>query len=172
MKFKDKVWVVTGGGNGMGRELVLQLLLKGARVAAVDIDGEGLEETRVLAGQAGDRLSLHILNITDQDAVEDLPGQVIAEHGAVDGLINNAGIIQPFVKINKLDYDAVNRVMDINFYGVVYLTKAFLPHLLERPEAHIANVSSMGVSFPCPDRPFTGLQKPQLSSLMRGFTLN
>ena len=152
----------------MGRELALQLLQQGARVAAVDIDEEGLEETRALTGENGDRLSLHVLNITDQEAVNDLPGQVIAEHGAVDGLINNAGIIQPFVKISELEYDAIDRVMDVNFYGVVYLTKAFLPHLLERPQAHIANVSSMGGFLPVPGQTIYGASKAAVKLFTEG----
>jgi short-subunit dehydrogenase len=68
----------------------------------------------------------------------------------VDGVINNAGIIQPFVKLNDLDYTTIERVFNVNFYGTLYVTKAFLPILLKRPEAHIANLSSMGgfVSVP------------------------
>lgn len=168
MKFKDRVWVVTGAGNGIGRELTLQMLLRGARVAAVDIDETGLEKTREQAGEHGDRLSLHVLNITNREAVKDLPGKVVAEHGTVDGLINNAGIIQPFLKINDLEYDAINRVMDINFYGVVYLTKAFLPHLLERPEAHIANVSSMGGFLPVPGQSMYGASKAAVKLFTEG----
>lgn len=141
MKVQGKVVVVTGGGSGMGRALVLQLLGKGARVAAVDLNAASLQETARLA-QAGERLSTHVLNITQREAVEALPAEVIARHGAVDGLINNAGIIQPFVRVNDLDYSAIERVMNVNFYGTLYMIKAFLPHFLQRPEAHIVNISS------------------------------
>lgn len=64
--------------------------------------------------------------------------------GSVDGIINCAGIIQPFVRLNDLEYAAIDRVMDVNFRGTLYMTKTFLPWLLKRPEAHIVNVSSMG----------------------------
>ena len=94
MKTQNKIIVVTGGGNGIGRELVLHLLNKGARVAALDISEAGLKETAELAGDKKDKLSLHVVNITDRAAVEALPEQVIAKHGAVDGVINVAGIIQ------------------------------------------------------------------------------
>src|SRR5688572_8039249 len=99
MKIQNKVIVVTGGGNGIGRELVLHLLSKGAIVAAVDINEAGLQGTVDLAGDKKDRLSTHVLNITSKDAVEALPAQVITKHGAVDGVINCAGIIQPFVRL-------------------------------------------------------------------------
>lgn len=165
MKVQNKVIVVTGGGNGIGRELVLNLLSRGARVAAVDIDESGLQETTRLAEDKKDKLSTHIVNITDRDAVAALPKQVIARHGAVDGIINNAGIIQPFVRVNDLDYAAIERVMNVNFYGTLYMTKAFLPHLLKRPEAHIANVSSMGGFLPVPGQSLYGASKAAVKLL-------
>jgi NAD(P)-dependent dehydrogenase (short-subunit alcohol dehydrogenase family) len=150
MKVANKVFVVTGGGNGIGRQVVLALVHRGARVAAVDISEAGLKETVNLAGGLGSKISTHMLNITDQKAVEAFPEQVIAAHGSVDGLINVAGIIQPFVKVVDLTYDQIDRVMNVNFYGMLYMTKTFLPFLLKRPEAHIANVSSMGGFLPVP----------------------
>ena len=159
MKTQKKIIVVTGGGNGIGRELVLHLLNKGARVAALDISEAGLKETAQLADGKKDNLSLHVVNITDRAAVEALPEQVIAKHGAVDGVINVAGIIQPFVRINDLDYSAIERVMNVNFYGTLYMIKTFLPYLLKRPEAHIANVSSMGGFLPVPGQGIYGASK-------------
>ncbi len=159
MKVQNKIIVVTGGGNGIGRELTLRLLNKGARIAAVDISEVGLQETAALAGDRQERLSLHVVNITDRSAVEALPDQVIARHGAVDGLINVAGIIQPFVRIQDLEYAAIERVMNVNFYGTLYMTKTFLPRLLARPEAHIANISSMGGFLPVPGQGIYGASK-------------
>lgn len=168
MKVQNKVIVVTGGGAGMGRELVLGLLTRGARVAAVDINDDYLEETARLAASGRDRLSTHAVNVADREAVKALPTQVIAHHGQVDGLINNAGIIQPFVKLNDLDYAAIERVMTVNFYGVLYMTKAFLPHLLTRPEAHIVNVSSMGGFLPVPGQTVYGASKAAVKLLTEG----
>jgi short-subunit dehydrogenase len=159
MRIQNKVYVVTGGGNGIGRELVLQLLSAGAKVAAVDIDEGGLQETAKLAGENSANMSLHILDITDREAVSKLPESVISEWGAVDGLINNAGIIQPFVKSIEIGFDAIDRVMNINFNGTVNMTKVFLPHFLERPEAHIVNVSSMGGFLPVPGQGVYGASK-------------
>lgn len=168
MKVQDKVIVVTGGGNGIGRELVLGLISRGAYVAAVDINEAALQETNQLAGDQRERLSTHVVNVTDRDAVSTLPERVIAEHGAVDGIVNNAGIIQPFVRVNDLEGAVIERVMDVNFYGTLYMTKAFLPHLLKRPEAHITNISSMGGFLPVPGQTTYGASKAAVKLFTEG----
>lgn len=150
MRVRDKAVVVTGAGNGIGRELVLCLLSRGARVAGVDLNPDTLEETAKLASGFENRFSGFIADIADITAVQALREQVAAHFGAVDGLINNAGIIQPFTKLNDLEYPAIERVVNVNLLGTLYVTKAFLPHLLTRPEAHIANLSSMGGFVPVP----------------------
>lgn len=165
MKVENKVIVVTGGGSGIGRELVLLLVRKGARVAAVDINEGTLQETLQLAGDLGSRISTHLVNISDRQAVEALPDQVLAAHGSVDGLINNAGIIQPFVRVNDLSYEQIDRIMNINFYGALYMVKTFLPHLLKRPQAHIVNISSMGAFLPVPGQSLYGASKAAVKLL-------
>lgn len=167
MKINGKVWVVTGAGSGMGRELALELLRRGARVAAVDLSPGGLEDLATTAA-AGERLSTHVLNITDRDAVAALPAEVVAAHGAVDGVVNNAGIIQPFVPVAELDDAAIERVLDVNLMGTLHMVRAFLPHLLERPEAHLANVSSMGGFFPFPGQTVYGASKAAVKLLTEG----
>lgn len=168
MKVKNKVMVVTGGGNGIGRELVLHLLSKGAFVAAVDINEAALRETSELAGELNTNLITFALNVTDKTAVEALPAKVIAKFGKVDGIINNAGIIQPFVRLIDLDYAAIQRVLDVNLYGTIYMVKAFLPHLRQRPTAHIANVSSMGGFLPVPGQTVYGASKAAVKLLTEG----
>lgn len=168
MKVQNKVFVVTGGGNGIGRELVLNLLSRGASIAAVDINGAALQETVEIAAIKKDGISTHVVDITDKDAVTSLPQQIISRHGAVDGIINNAGIIQPFVRVNDLDYVAIERVMNVNFYGTLYMTKAFLPHFLKRPEAHITNLSSMGGFLPVPGQSIYGASKAAVKLLTEG----
>jgi NAD(P)-dependent dehydrogenase (short-subunit alcohol dehydrogenase family) len=167
MRASGKVWVVTGAGSGMGRELVLLMLRRGARVAAVDVSADGLQETASLAA-AGERLSTHVVDITDRTAVEALPAAVVEAHGAVDGVVNNAGIIQPFVPVADLDYPTIQRVLDVNLMGTVHMVKAFLPLLLERPEAHVANVSSMGGFFPFPGQTVYGASKAAVKLLTEG----
>jgi len=168
MKVKDKTIVVTGGGSGMGRELALALLKKGARVVAIDINSRTLEETAELAKEARDRLFTFVVDITNKTAVDDFAAKVISQLGYVDGLINNAGIIQPFVKFDKLELSAIERVMNVNFWGPVYMTKAFLPNLLSRPEAHIVNTSSMGGFLPVPGQTIYGASKAAIKLLTEG----
>ncbi len=166
MNVQDKVIVVTGAGSGMGRELTIQLVEKGATVAMVDLKKESLLETEKLVGS--NNVSKHTVNITDKSLVEALPEQIISTHGKVDGIINNAGIIQPFVDVNDLDYETINRVFDVNFYGTLFMTKSFLPHLLKRPEAHIANVSSMGGFIPFPGQTIYSASKAAVKILTEG----
>ena len=159
MDVKDKVFVVTGGGNGMGREVVFGLISRGARVAVVDLNEAGLAETAKLAGAASGKLTTHALNVTDRKAVLALPKEVIKAHGQVDGLLNIAGIIQRFVKLQELEFEEIERVMNVNFWGVVNMTKAFLPDLLKRPSAAVLNVSSMGGFLPVPGQASYGASK-------------
>lgn len=168
MQVQGKVLVVTGAGSGMGRELTLELVRRGAKVAAVDMRVETLEETRRVAGAATDRIATFVLDVTNAEGVATLPDQVVAQLGAVDGLINNAGIIQPFVHIKDLSPEVAHKVMDVNFWGPFGLVKAFLPHLLARPEAHILNVSSMGAYAPVPGQTLYGASKAAIRLFTEG----
>ena len=168
MKVQGKTIIVTGGGSGMGRELTLLLLKRGARVAAVDLNEKALEDTALLAGDHQGRLSLHVVNVTNRDAVCALRDAVVKQHGAVDGIINNAGIIQRFVKMDELKLNEIERVMDVNYWGVVNMTKAFLPYLLQRPEAHIVNISSMGGFLPVPGQTAYGASKAAVKLFTEG----
>lgn len=168
MKVQNKVIVVTGAGSGMGRELALELARRGASVAAVDMRAESLAETAKLVTALGGKISTHAMDITDAKAVAALPAAVTKALGAVDGLINNAGIIQPFVKINDLDMDAAERVMNVNFYGPLRMVKAFLPGLLKRSEAHILNVASMGAYAPVPGQSIYGASKAAVKLMTEG----
>jgi NAD(P)-dependent dehydrogenase (short-subunit alcohol dehydrogenase family) len=170
MKVAGKVVVVTGAGSGMGRQVALELLRRGARVAAIDINGTTLEETVSLAAGRGDAIATHVVNITDRAAVEALPQAVIDRFGGVDGIINCAGIIQPFVRLNDLDYAAIDRVFDVNFRGTLYMTKTFLPWLLKRPVAHVVNISSMGGFLPVPGQTIYGASKAAVKLLTEGLS--
>lgn len=168
MQIATKVFVVTGGGNGIGREVVLALLARGARVAAADLSEEGLAGTAERAGGRSAQLSTHVVNITDRGVVESLPDQVIAAHGQVDGVINVAGIIHRFARFNELSYDEIEKVLAVNFWGTVNMCKAFLPHLLERPAASLVNVSSMGALVPVPGQSLYGASKAAVKLLSEG----
>lgn len=167
MKVHDKVVVVTGAGGGIGGEIVAELLKRGAKVVAVDLRDESLHNLKDRLG-ANEELAIYALNIADREAVAALPEFVIRTYGQVDGLINCAGIVQPFVKVNDLDYEAIERVMNVNFYGTLYMTKAFLPQLLQRDEAHVLNVSSMGGFLPVPGQSVYGASKAAVKLLTEG----
>lgn len=166
MKIKGKTFVVTGGGNGIGREVVLQLLVGGARVAALDLSQEGLDETAATAKSA--KLSTHQINIAELSQVASSKVAINVAHGMVDGIVNVAGIIQPFVRVNDLTFDQIKKVMDVNFYGLLHVTKTYLPELLSRPEAHIANICSMGGFVPVPGQSIYGASKAAVKLLTEG----
>jgi len=156
---KDRVFVVTGAANGMGRELVLLLVKKGASVAAVDIDADNLMETLELAKPYGQNVSAHIVDISNKDDIYALPQDVLNVHGKVDGIINNAGIIQPMVHFEDLDEKMWDKLYNINTFGVFNLTRVFLPYIKQSDEGYIVNVSSMGGFLPVPGQSLYGATK-------------
>jgi short-subunit dehydrogenase len=167
MKVLEKVIVVIGGGNGIGRQLVIQLLQKGAKVVAVDMNEEALKETLQLADHHPN-LTYQVVNITSKEAVNQLAANVISTLGHVDGYINVAGIIQPFIPVNELDDVVVEKVMNVNFYGTYHMVRSFLPHLLTRKEAHIVHISSMGGFVPVPGQTIYGASKAAVKLLTEG----
>ncbi|MEN9715981.1 MAG: hypothetical protein RJA35_1448 [Actinomycetota bacterium] len=168
MQVNNKVVVVTGAGNGMGRQLTLELVRRGASVAAVDMREDYLIETKALAEKLGGKVATFLVDITDAAAVASLPSQVQTALGDPDILINNAGIIQPFVKVNELTLEAAAKVMNVNFNGPLMMVKAFLPGLLKRPAAHILNVSSMGAYAPVPGQSVYGASKAAVKLFTEG----
>jgi len=163
-----KTFVVTGSGAGIGREVTLELIRRGGRVAGIDVNKAGLVETATLAGVGKDTYLPLVADITNRRTVLSLPSKVEKALGPVDGLINVAGIIQPFVRINDLEFDVIDRVMAVNFFGPTNLIKAFLPGLLTRNEAHLANVSSMGSYAPVPGQTLYGASKAAINLLSEG----
>jgi NAD(P)-dependent dehydrogenase (short-subunit alcohol dehydrogenase family) len=167
VRVAGKVMVVTGGGNGIGRQVVLELLRRGAWVAALDIRQESLAETSSLA-HAGGRLETYVVDITDRDEVLAVPDKIESALGQIDGVVHVAGIMQPFLKVNDLEFDAIERLVDVNLWGTINVVKSFLPHLLERPVAHLANVSSMGGFLPVPGQTIYGATKAAVKLMTEG----
>lgn len=161
MEIKDHVAVVTGGGAGIGKEVVSQLLALGARVHALDLKVDGLEQ---LEAAFSERLVTHVCDISDKDAVDALAAQL----PDITAVINVAGIIQDFVPVAELDRGTMERVMNVNFWGIVNVTTAFLPTLLAQPEAAIINVSSMGALVPVPGQSFYGASKAAVKLFTEG----
>ncbi|QJD58626.1 SDR family oxidoreductase [Pseudomonas sp. gcc21] len=142
MQINDSVAVLTGAGSGIGRALAQSLAGRRCHLALVDINPEGLAETARLARAQGVRVSEHCLDVANREHIAALPQAVLAEHGKVDILINNAGVALGghFHQVSEEDFDWL---MAINFQAVVRLTRVFLPLLQQRPQARIVNVSSL-----------------------------
>lgn len=170
MRVENKVFMVTGGGNGLGREIVLNLLSKGGKVVAVDINAKALQETARLAERYAGSIMTAESDITDEEVMDELSDRIIWKFGAIDGIINNAGIIQPFRTVNDMDADTINRVFSVNFTGTLNAIKIFLPYLLKRPQAHIVNVSSMGGFLPVAGQSIYGASKAAVKILSEGLT--
>jgi butyryl-CoA dehydrogenase len=136
------VAAITGAGSGIGRALAIQLAGRGCKIAAADINAEQLLETAALVKAAGAACSTHVFDVADRDAVEGFAADVVKEHGGVNLVINNAGVTL-IDSADKVSYSDFEWIMNINFWGVVYGSKAFLPYLREAETAHIVNVSSL-----------------------------
>lgn len=165
--YNNKKVILTGAGSGIGREIALELIKQGAYVNALDINFESLKETKKLSGES-DKLSLYTVNIDDEAALNKFRDEYYKSNDTVDILINNAGIIQPFVNFSELDKASINRVMNVNFFGLINLTQLFLPELLKRPKANIVNISSMGGFFPFPGQTIYGASKAAVKLFTEG----
>ena len=140
--FKDKVAVITGAGSGMGRYLAVLLAKDGADVSICDVNEETLNETVEMLRKYNVSVSSHLLDVSDKDAIEALPGKVIEQHGKVDMVFNNAGVTTG-THFKDMDENNWDWVMGINFDGVINSTRAFIPHMVDSPEAAIVNTSSI-----------------------------
>ena len=139
-RFDDKVIALTGAGSGIGRALALNLAAKGAVLALADKDADGLAETKRLLGNRP--ASTTVLDVTDTDALVAWVDGAAAEFGRLDGIINNAGlsVVAPFADCPRADFD---RVMAVNFNGVVEGCRAAIPHLRKSKQAWLVNISSV-----------------------------
>ena len=137
------VAVVTGAASGIGRALALALAAEGMTVALADRDEKGLHETALLLARAGGTAaSLHVVDVADEAAVNAFAQDVLRAHGRVTVVANNAGV-SIYGSVQELATDEMAWLMNVNFWGVVYGTKAFLPALLAEREACIVNTSSV-----------------------------
>jgi short-subunit dehydrogenase len=140
--FENKVAVITGAASGIGRALAIQLAAIGTNVAIADVNEEELKHTSEKITQQGGQVSWHIVDVSDRTAVYGFADTTISQYGAVHIVINNAGVALSNVTVEKLAYEDLEWILGINLWGVVYGTKAFLPHLLRQSQANLVNVSS------------------------------
>jgi len=142
--FNNKVAAITGAASGMGRQLAVQLARHGCHLALSDVNESGLAGTQVLARQANRaiRISVRTLDVSDRKAVFDWADATAREHGKVNLIFNNAGVgLASTAEATKIE--DFTWLMNINFWGIVHGTQAFLPHLKESGDGHIINVSSL-----------------------------
>lgn len=142
MRLKGRTAVVTGAANGIGRAIAVSLARRGCHLALADIDEAGLNGTAELVQQDGVRVSRHRLDVADRVAVAQFPDIVAAEHDGVDLLVNNAGVAVggTFDQVSDEDFEWL---FEINFWGVVRMTRAFLPLLRASDDARVVNISSI-----------------------------
>jgi NAD(P)-dependent dehydrogenase (short-subunit alcohol dehydrogenase family) len=142
MNLPGRTAVVTGAGSGIGRAIALSLAARGCHLALADIDGAGLAQTRGMVLKHGITVSAHALDVADPKAVAALPKAVAEAHAGMDLLFNNAGVAVggTFEEVSEADFQWL---FNINFWGVVGMTRAFLPALRRSDEARIVNISSL-----------------------------
>jgi len=140
--FKNKVAAITGAGSGMGRSLAVLLASRGCHVALSDINETGLAETVKLLNGTGVKVTSQKLDVSDKDAVFAWADQVARDHGKVNLIFNNAGVALGSA-VDGGSYEDLEWIMNINFWGVVHGTKAFLPYLKDSGEGHVINTSSV-----------------------------
>ena len=149
--FAGKVAVVTGAGSGIGQALAIELARSGAKLAISDIDTEGLAQTEEQLKAIGAPVKADRLDVTEREAFLAYADEVAEHFGKVNQIYNNAGIAFTG-DIEVSQFKDIERVMDVDFWGVVNGTKAFLPHLIASGDGHVINVSSVFGLFSVPGR--------------------
>lgn len=142
MKLDGKVAVVTGAASGIGRALAIGLAGRGARLALSDIDEVGLAATAQMVSSTGSDVSTHRVDVADREQVFAWSNDVASRHGVINVLVNNAGVAMSAAVVDQRIED-FTWLMNINFWGVVHGTDAFLPHLQASSAGHVVNISSV-----------------------------
>ncbi|MBP5073150.1 SDR family NAD(P)-dependent oxidoreductase [Pseudomonas chlororaphis] len=163
--FTDKVAAITGAGSGIGRALALALAKRGCHLALSDVNAQGLERTRQALEFIGVRVTTSVVDVANREQMHAWANRVAEEHGKVNLIFNNAGVAHAGT-VEGSSYEEYVWITDINWWGVVYGTKAFLPHLKSSGDGHIVNVSSIFGLFAQP-----GMSAYNASKFaVRGFT--
>ncbi|OBJ44327.1 acetoin dehydrogenase [Mycolicibacterium mucogenicum] len=163
--FAGKVCVITGAGSGIGQALAIELARSGASLAISDIDTEGLAKTEEQVKAIGAPVKADRLNVAEREAFELYAADVVKHFGKVNQVYNNAGIAFTG-DLEVSQFKDIERVMDVDFWGVVNGTKVFLPHLIASGDGHVVNVSSIFGLFAVPSQSAYNAAK----FAVRGFT--
>lgn len=141
MRIKDKIAIITGSANGIGKATVKRFLEEGATVIMCDMSAEALNRTSVELNGLG-TLYHYILDVTDEQSVNEMVADVIKKHGRIDILVNNAGIVSD-AQILKMSSEQFDKVINVNLKGVFLCTKAVAPHMVEKNYGKIINAASV-----------------------------
>ena len=141
--FKDKIAVVTGAGSGIGQALAIELGKKGATLIISDKNAASLADTKKMVETFGADCYTYTVDVSDEKAIYDFVKKVLKEHRHIDLLFNNAGFALGKISMKEVKMEDFHKIMDVNVWGVINHTKAFLDTLLSRPEAVIVNISSL-----------------------------
>lgn len=166
--FNGRVAAITGAASGMGRALALALAREGCHLALADKNSQGLEQTVALIKAqvlAPVLVTSQVLDVSDRQAVEEWAARCAAEHGQINMIFNNAGVALSST-VEGVDYSDLEWIVGINFWGVVYGTKAFLPYLKASGDGHVINTSSVFGLFAQPG--MSGYNATKFA--VRGFT--
>jgi len=164
-QLNNRIAVVTGAASGIGQATSILLAQQGARMALVDINAQGLRQTRTTIEKNGGVATTHTIDVADKEQMQQLPTEVARSHGAVHILVNNAGVgmAGTFEEMALEDFEWL---MAINFWSVVFGSRYFLPYLRKEDEAHIVNVSSLAAMLALPSMTAYSASK----FAVRGFT--
>jgi len=148
-RLDGRIAVVTGAGSGIGRATAEALAREGCQLALVDVDAERLAEVAKALAADDRRITTHRADVADRASMEALAEAVVAAHGGVHIVVNNAGVTVGKTFADH-SWDDIDWILGVDLLGVIHGSKVFLPHLLQADEAHIVNVSSMAgfVAFP------------------------
>jgi short-subunit dehydrogenase len=141
-QFSGKVAAITGAASGMGRQLAIRLAERGCHLSLSDVDADGLEVTATRARERGVKVTTARVDVSKREQVEQWAAATVADHGKVNLIFNNAGVALSST-MEGVEYADFEWIMGINFWGVIYGTKAFLPHLKASGDGHIVNTSSL-----------------------------
>ena len=152
-RLDGKTCIVTGGAKGIGKATCLRLAEEGARVAITDIDDEDGKRLRDEIGRKGGTARYWHLDVTDEDAVDRVFGEVADRFGGIDVVVNNAGIAGVNKPTDQITSGEWQQVMDVNVNGVFYCTRAAIPHMRKRGGGSVVNLSSIYGIIGAPDLP-------------------
>ncbi|WP_339951447.1 SDR family oxidoreductase [uncultured Albimonas sp.] len=142
-RFANRVAAITGAGSGIGRALALELAARGARLAISDLSESGLAETAALLRAAGAEVEPTVLDVADPAALQAWAEATEARFGAVHQLYNNAGISLGSGPLMEMRQGAFERILEVNLWGVIHGTRAFLPRLIASGDGALVNISSL-----------------------------